>query len=527
MPALLLLVAAPACSPEPGRSLFPAPAPRDVEVAIAGGRVIDGTGAAPRVAEVGIADGRILYVGARPPGVRPARVIDASGLVVAPGFVDPHTHSGSEARSESAESRLLANHLLQGVTTIVIGNDGGGDPDLAATFRALGEKGTGTNVAAFVGFGAVRRAVIGEQDRAPQADEQLRMAALVAGAMCEGALGLSAGLYYPPQSFARTGEIAAVARAAAERDGIYETHLRDEGSASIGLMPAIEEALTIAREAGLPLHIAHIKALGVDARGMAGTVIARVEAAQAAGQRVTADQYPWEASSTRLASAIVPRWAMDGGRDAMVARLRENGARLRAGMAEQLRVRGGAGALLMVDGAYRGQRLDAIAHAWQLAPLDAAIRLLIEEPGAGIASFNMAEPDIEAFARRPWVVASSDASNGHPRAYGSFARRWRLFVREKPVMTQAEFVHRASGLTARILGIADRGTLAPGRAADVVLLDPAIYGEQATYAAPRRPALGVRHVFVNGRLAVENGKPTGVLAGRPLAKPRQADWKCP
>ncbi|WP_431469687.1 N-acyl-D-amino-acid deacylase family protein [Sphingosinithalassobacter sp. LHW66-3] len=514
---------------EPGVSLRPAPlsAPRTIDAIVAGGRVIDGSGAAPRNSEVGIDDGRIVYVGPRPAGVTAEQMIDATGLTVVPGFIDPHTHSGSDALSDEPGRRLLANHLLQGVTTIVIGNDGGGDPDVGAVLTRLDRQPPGPNVAAFVGFGAVRRLILGEADRAPTADEQRRMEGLVGAAMCNGALGLSSGLYYAPQSFARTEEVIGLARAAARRDGIYETHLRDEGSSSIGLLAAIEEALTIAESAGLPLHIAHIKALGVDAQGMAPRVIARIARARTEGLRVTADQYPWEASSTRLASALVPRWAMDGGRAAMVARLRENGARLREGMAEQLRVRGGAGAVLLVDGRYRGQRLDAIASEWDVAALDAAIRLLIEEPGAGIVSFNMADADIEAFARQSWVVAGSDASGGHPRAYGSFARRWRLFVRERPVMTETEFVRRASATTADLSGLKGRGRLLAGHAADIVILDPAAYREHATYAAPELPAAGVRHLFVNGRLAVANGVPTGTFAGRFLAKPRQPDWNCP
>lgn len=501
--------------------------PATIDLIIAGGRVIDGTGAPARTAEIGVDDDRIVFVGARPAGLTAERTIDAAGLIVAPGFIDPHTHSGAAAQSADAADRMLANHLLQGVTSIVVGNDGGGGPDVGESFARLAERPAGVNIASFVGFGAIRRAVFGDVDRAPTAAELGQMQSLTARAMCDGALGLSAGLYYAPQSFAEPAEVVALAREAAMRGGLYETHLRDEGSASIGLLPAIDEAIDIARAAGLPLHIAHIKALGVDARDMAPQVIARIAAARAEGLTITADQYAWEASSTGLSSALVPRRAMDGGRDAMVARLKAADAPLRRDIAEQLRIRGGAGAVLIVSGAHRGQRLDAIAVGWGIDPVDAAIRILIAEPGARIASFNMAKDDIAAFARQPWVVASSDATDGHPRRWGSFARRWRLFVREEALMTDAEFVHRSAGLTAEILGLSHRGTLTPGAFADIAVFDPASYAEQATYDAPDRPARGVHYVLVNGRLAVEKGALTGVLAGQPLRKPRQPNWSCP
>ncbi|MCP3729792.1 amidohydrolase family protein [Sphingomonas sp. MG17] len=512
-------------------ALFTAAAPTQreppLDLLIANGRVIDGQGGAPRVADIGIRGDRIVFVGKRPAGATARRTIDAAGLTVTPGFIDPHTHSGPDARAADPARRTLANHLLQGVTSIAIGNDGGGDVDSGALFARLAAQPPGVNVASFVGFGEVRLAVVGNRDRVPTADEQARMGQLVARAMCGGALGLSAGLYYAPQSFAKTAEVSALAKVAGRYGGMYETHLRDEGSTSIGLMAAIDEAIGIARQGTLPLHIAHIKALGVDAQGMAPKVIARIRQAQASGVAITADQYPWEASSTTLAAALVPHRTQDGGSAAMVARLDRADAGLRAEMTEQLRIRGGANAILLVSGAHKGKRLDAIARGWSIAPLDAAIRLLIAEPAAMIASFNMIAPDIEAFARQPWVVASSDATAGHPRRMGSFARRWRLFVREKQVMTPAQFVERAASQTARILGLPDRGVLAPGKFADIAVFDAAAYGERATYDTPDRPSSGVRYVLVNGRMAVDKGGLTGVFAGRPLAKPRQPQWSCP
>lgn len=501
--------------------------PRTIDLIITHGQVIDGTGTPARVAEIGVDGDRILYLGKRPQGITARRIIDAHGLTVTPGFIDPHTHSGSDARSADAARRALPGHLLQGVTSIAIGNDGGGDIDIAALYARLAANPTGPNIASYTGFGEIRLKVVGNRDRAPTSAELATMQSHVARAMCDGALGLSSGLYYAPQSFAKTDEVTALARIAGRYGGIYDTHLRDEGSASIGLIPAIDEAVAIARDGGLPLHIAHIKALGADVQGTAPRVIAHIAAAQQSGVTITADQYPWTASSTALAAALVPRWAQDGGFPAMVARLGKIDARLRAEMTEQLRVRGGADAILMVAGPYRGQRLDALAAQWRIDPIDAAARILIAEPGTSIASFNMNEADIDAFARQNWVVTASDATNGHPRRVGSFARGWRLFVREGRLMSPQAFVQRSSARTAQILGLADRGILAPGKFADIVILAPRSYAERATYDRPDTPSVGVRTVIVNGRIAVDKGVVTATLAGRPLPRPRQPEWNCP
>ncbi len=501
--------------------------PRSIDLVITNGQVIDGTGAPARVAEIGVDGDRILYIGQRPRGITARRSIDARGLTVTPGFIDPHTHSAADARSPDAAKRALANHLLQGVTSIAIGNDGGGGSDIAALFARLSANPTGPNVASFTGFGEIRLKVVGNRDRAPSPAELTTMQAHVARAMCDGALGLSAGLYYAPQSFAKTPEVAALAAVAGRHNGIYETHLRDEGSASIGLLPAIDEAIAIARAGKLPLHIAHIKALGADVRGMAPKVIAHIQAAQKSGVAITADQYPWEASSTSLAAALVPRRAQDGGAPAMVANLKALDPQLRKEVAEQLRIRGGAHAILLVSGPHQGQRLDALAAAWKLDPLDAAARILITDPDIRIASFNMTARDIDAFARQSWVVTSSDATNGHPRRMGSFARGWRMFVRDTKLMTPERFVQRSSAQTAQILGLPDRGVLAPGKFADIAILDARSYAERASYDRPDEPSTGVRYVLVNGRLAVDKGQLTGTLAGRPLPKPRQAKWNCP
>lgn len=495
------------------------------DLLIRGGTVYDGVSEAGRRADVAVLGDRVLLIGDA--GSMPAsRIIDARGMIVAPGFVDPHTHSDEDILSPDRERRFMANHLLQGVTTVFVGNDGGGAPEVRRRFEAIQASGAGANVAAFVGFGAVRRRILGEADRAPTVNELTAMRGLVASAMCEGALGLSAGLYYPPQSFARTDEVIALAREAATRGGVYETHLRDEGTGALGLLGAIDEALAIGTGAGLPVHIAHIKALGVEAHGQAPAAIARIEAARRAGLRVSADHYPWTASGTRL-TALVPDWAQAGGREALRVRIADLAVRprLESEVASHIIRRGGPGSILITGGVHRGQRLDVLAQSWSITPAAAALRV-IAEGDAPIASFNMRESDLLAFRARPWVVTGSDASAGHPRRFGSFARAWRLFVRERPVLTRGGFIRRSSGLTASLFGLAPRGTLRTGGPADLVVFDPATFAERADYDEPVAPATGVLTVLVNGALAVDQGRPTGTLAGRPLPRPVQ-HGSCP
>ena len=502
--------------------------PKALDLLIVGGSVIDGTGSEPQRSDVAIVGDRISFVGdAARARLVAKRTIDASGLIVAPGFIDPHTHSADDLSAPEASRRAVLNHLMQGVTTVFVGNDGGGDMKQFETLAGRG--GTGVNVATFVGFGPVRRGVLGDFARAPNAAELGRMRQLVARGMCAGALGFSTGLYYAPQSFAKTPEVTALAAEAASRGGVYESHLRDEGSDNIGLEAAVDEALAIGRSAGLPVHIAHIKALGVDVHGKAPAIIGKIAAARQAELRVTADQYPWTASGTRISAALVPRWAMEGGRAELGKRLADPAlrTRLRADMADNLRRRGGADTLLIIGGKHEGRRLDALAREWNVDPLTAATRILNEEGDAPIASFNMIAADIEAFARQPWVVASSDAVDGHPRKFGSFALRWQQFVRERKILTPVEFVHRSSGLTASMFGLAGRGALSVGNSADIAIFDPARFAAKATYDDPAALAEGVQTVVVNGQVAVEAGKPTGALAGRPLRKPRASSWTCP
>lgn len=492
--------------------------PRRVDLLIRGGAVIDGSGGSRQNADVAIDDGRIVLVG-NASRLRARRTINANGLVVAPGLIDPHTHSLSDLTSDEETRRRALNHLTQGVTTILVGNDGDGAFDVAAQRSALERLGVGVNVGAFVGFGAVREAVLGQAARAPAAEELDRMRALVAQGMCEGAVGFSAGLYYAPQSFSQTEEVIVLAREAAQRGGLYETHLRDESSDNIGLIAAVEEALRIGREAGLPVHFAHIKAQGVDVHGQSGRVIGLIEAAQAAGQRVTADQYPWRASGTRVSNALIPRWTQeDGGQAAMRARLADPALteRLDREIADNIRRRGGPESLLLTSGEHRGRHLGQVAEAMGVGPVEAARRIALAGD-ARLASFNMREDDIRNFMARPWVVTSSDATPGHPRRFGTFPMKFALYVRDEPLLTLEQFVHRSSGLTAQIFGLEGRGLLREGYAADIVVFDPRRYAARASYEEPELYSEGVLYAIVNGELAIDRATATGALAGQALA----------
>ncbi len=493
-----------------------APPPEPVDLLIRGGMIYTGSDA-PFVGDVAITGDRIRFVGKTAP-VAARRTIDARGMIVAPGFIDPHTHAGTILASDVARERLMLPFLMQGVTTAFIGNDGGGDPDVAATLARAREKPVGINYASYVGFGAVRDQVIGQARRPPTAAELGRMRGIVARAMCEGALGLSSGLFYAPQSFAETSEVAALAREAGARGGVYDSHIRDESSYTIGLEAAIDEAIAIGRAGQVPVHIAHIKALGVDVHGRAPTIIARIEAARRAGHRVTADQYPWSASGTSLASALAPLWAQDGGRAALIGRFDDPKLtdRLRSEMTQNLRRRGGAEALLVTEGAETGRTLAQIAGRRRQDAITAAIAT-IGNGDPAVASFNQTEPDIAAFMARPWVMTGSDASAGHPRMYGSFARKYAQYVQRDRVLTLRQFIERSTALTADTFGLSDRGRLRVGALADVVMFDPNSYAARATYREPTLLATGVRTVIVNGQLAVDNGAPTGRAAGRGLA----------
>ncbi|WP_300381452.1 amidohydrolase family protein [Henriciella sp.] len=495
--------------------------PQTVDLLIENGTLFDGSNTAGSTADVAISGDRIVFVGqASEQQFVATRSIDAEGLVVVPGFIDPHTHYYEDLASDEAGTRQIAPALLQGVTTVFVGNDGGGRPDIAASIEEAETAGIGPNMASFVGFGAVRQQVLGYSDRAPDADELDTMKTLVADGMCEGAFGLSSGLFYAPQSYAETEEVIALAREASDRGGVYDTHIRDESSYTIGLLGGVEEVLEVARTAELPAHIAHIKALGVDVHGQSKDVISLIENAHDEGLVVTADQYPWTASGTSVSSSLLPRWAQVGGEEAMLARLTDadDAPKIREAMRENMRRRGGPDSLLLSSNTreeWIGKTIADLSAEWEMDPVDAAVRIL-KAGGSRLASFNQSDEDVERFMQQPWVVTSSDASNGHPRKYASFANKYATYVQEKETISMPEFVHRSSGLTAETFGVQERGYIKPGYYADIAIFDPDTFAPRATYVAPEQPSVGVSYVFVNGTLVVDSGQLTSSLAGRGL-----------
>jgi N-acyl-D-amino-acid deacylase len=491
---------------------------------IRGGMVYTGADAPPLNGDVVIAGEQILYVGADGGTRYSAReIVNAQGKIVAPGFIDAHAHPDTYVRSPDPKQRLNAPWLFQGATTLLIGVDGGGTPDVANERTRFERRGIGTNLVPYVGFGAIRQQVMHDDDRVPSADELTRMRLLVDKGMCEGAIGFSTGLFYPPQSFATTEEVIALAKEAAQRGGIYDTHQRDESSYSIGLLNSVQEAIRIGREAGMPVHFAHIKALGVDVQGQASEVIAAVDAARAAGQDVTADQYPWTASGSTLEASLLPGWSENGGRRALLKRLDKPDvlAKILLEMRENLRRRGGAESLLLTgaNAPWSGKTLAQMGENWNLPPVEAALRIIrTDEDLTDVASFNMSESDIRLFMRQPWVVTSSDGSDGHPRQYATFPMKYAKYVQQKKGISLGEFIRSSTGRGADFFKLDRRGYLKAGYFADVVVFDPARYAPKADYVHPRVLSTGVEELWVNGRAVIHAGKLTGEAPGRVLLR---------
>jgi len=504
---------------------------QQADVLITGGTIYDGSTAKPFTGDVAIAGDKIVYVGPKAT-VTARRTISAKGMIVSPGLIDPHTHSDHFLDSPDKGERSMAAWTMQGVSSVFVGVDGAGTPNLKDRFARLTSQGVGTNVVSYVGFGNIRKAVIGDAARAPTPQELEKEKALVVKGMCEGAIGLSAGLFYAPQNFAKTDEVIALAKEAGKRGGIYDTHQRDESSYSIGLMNSSKEVLQIGREGGLPVHYSHIKALGHDVWGKSKDLIALINDARAHGQNVTANHYPWQASHTGLEAALIPRWASDGGASAMLKRFDDPQlmAKIKVEMAKNLDRRGGAQTLLLSPGTadvdktadtppkpWLGKYLSEIGAAWKLDPLDAAIRILRETKGhASVVSFNISEPDLENFMKQPWAVTSSDGGPGHPREYATFTTKYAVYVKQKHVIDTAFFIRHSSGLTADIFKLDRRGYLRNGYFADVLVFDPNRYVPKADYVHPAVLSEGVQELFVNGVAAVDNGRPSGATSGRVL-----------
>lgn len=470
---------------------------------------MDGTGNPWLRADIGIRGDRVAAVG-RLGSATAKTTIDAADRLVTPGFIDVHSHAAQGlTRPELRQAQPI---LVQGVTTVVVNPDGGGPVDLAAQTTRLQQGGIGPNVALLIGHGSVRSEVLGKTNREPNAEELERMRALVRRGMAAGAFGLSSGLFYTPGSFAKTEEVIALARAAGESGGIYTSHIRDEGDYGIGVVASVQEVIRVAEEAGVIGIVSHMKALGPDNWGLATAATVRMEEARARGVQVFADQYPYEASSTSLRAALVP-----GGGEVTEPVVREN-----------LRRRGGADAILIAfystDRSLEGKSLRQIAAGRNVSPESAAMDL-IAHGGASIVSFNMSEPDIRHILTRPYTMASSDGDlvamtegKPHPRAYGAFARRLAVYVRERQVVGLEFAIRSMTSLPAAVFGLNGRGVIREGAIADIAIFDPARVKDVATYADPHHLAEGMSFVLVNGVVVLSEGRFTDALPGKVLRK---------
>ena len=500
---------------------------QDYDLLIADGFVVDGTGNPWYRADVAVTGDRVVAVGVLDRS-RARRVIDARGLWVTPGFVDPHSHAaGGLVSAELSHARPL---LAQGITTVLVNPDGGGPVDLAAQRGQLLEHGLGVNVAQLIGHGSIRTAVIGRDDRPPTPDELARMRALAREAMEHGAFGLSSGLFYAPGSYADIGEVVELGKVVARYGGIYTSHIRDESDYTVGLTAAIEEVIRVASDAGMRGSVTHIKALGPRVWGSAADVVTQIERARAAGVEVFACQYPYTASATGLSAALLDRWIQDGGREQMLARLRdpEVRRRVRGEMVENLDRRGGAERIqfrrYQPDPSIEGRTLAAVAAERGQDPIETALAL-IEEGGAGIVSFNMRDADVELFMRQPWVMTCTDGGlvprgRGvpHPRNYGTYPRKLRKYVLEQGTVGLSEAVRSMTYTPATLYRVPDRGIIRTGAMADLVVIDPATVRETATFTDPHQLSEGMVHVLVNGQLVIDGARFTGALPGQVLSQ---------
>lgn len=496
--------------------------PVEADVLLRNGTIVDGTGSAGFLGDVAVKGNRIVGVGNVAVSGVPL-VLDCHGLVIAPGFIDLHTHSDETILQPA--TRANVNYVLQGCTTIVTGNCGAGPVDAAAYYQEIESQGAGSNVLHLIPQGSLRDQVMGSANRPPSDDELAEMKRLAQKAMDDGCWGMSTGLIYVPGSYSDTDELVALAEVVAAGGGIYASHMRSESGE---LLAATNELLEIGRRANLPVHISHFKSSGREAWGLIEEAANMVEEARAAGQTVTADQYPYIASSTSLDATVIPTWARAGGREDLIARLddAEQGMRIRDAIADTLSKKDDGAEIRIARFAARPEwvsmNLKQIAEQQQISPVDVCVQIA-KEGGAQIVNFSMREEDVQFAMTLPWVATASDgraalpaADRPHPRYYGTFARKIGHYSLREEVLPLEQAIRSASGLPAEIIGLTDRGTLKPGLCADVVVFEPRTYIDTATFDDPHRYAVGVRYVLVNGELAVADGIPTGALGGVPL-----------
>jgi N-acyl-D-aspartate/D-glutamate deacylase len=497
--------------------------PASVDILLQNGTIVDGAGGAPYEGDVAIKDGRIVAVGTFD-GTASKLTADCKGLVISPGFIDLHNHSDNTILSP--ENQSAACYLTQGCTTLVTGNCGGGRADVGKYYDDLAEAGVGINVAHLIPQGAVRDKVMGKVRREPTADELKRMEEMADAGMNDGAWGLSTGLQYVPGSFAKTDELVTMARVVGKRGGIYASHIRDEGDE---LLESVEELLEIARGGNLPGHVSHFKASKKPNWGKVRAAARLIEKAREDGLRITADQYPYTASSTSIMAMLLPDEEREGGERATAKRLQDEAEvkRLRPIIAAAIDARG---QLMVADSskkaAWVGKTILDIAADEKREPVEVALELLRDDPGAMGVNFGMDEADVRFVMTLPWVATASDGSSKvddgsrpHPRSFGTFSRKIGRYAIKDKVVPLAAAVRSATGLPADILGVKDRGYLRENLAADIVVFDPSEFMDQATYEKPFEPSVGVRFLFVNGTPSIIGGKLQEARAGRPLRKP--------
>lgn len=535
---VMLLAAALAAAPAAQGPATP-PAPT-YDLVIRGGRVLDGMGNPWIRADLAISDGHVVAIG-HVPG-RGRQELDATGRVVSPGWIDMMDQSGGAL----PQSGLAGNKLRMGVTTAIGGEGGTPVPaeGIGEYFATLERQGISINFGTYYSEAQARTAVLGNTARAPSAEELPRIQALMETAMRAGAMGMTTALIYPPSSFASTDELVAVASVAARYGGIYASHMRDEGPR---LLDAVGEAIAIGERAGLPVEIFHLKAAYEPGWGTLMTKAGQaIDAARARGVDVAADLYLYTAGGTGL-EATIPTWAQEGGRAALVERLKDPAVRTRLkremadglpGWSNMVEAAGGWDGIVLSNAQspdnarYEGQTLEAIATLRGSDSADTAFDLVAQGRGRVMAIYHMmSEPDVETALRFPWTSIGSDAGAAvtdggqdptgltHPRAYGNFPRLLARYVRERQVLTLEQAIRKMTSWPATRMRLAGRGVLQVGAWADVVVFDERTVADRATYEAPTLAPTGIDYVLVNGQVAIDHGRHTGVRAGRVLYGP--------
>jgi N-acyl-D-aspartate/D-glutamate deacylase len=492
------------------------------DVLLVGGTIYDGSGRPPVTGDVAIKKDRIIAVGKFKVGVIGKRV-DCKRLVIAPGFIDLHNHSDFQIVVE--KTRANVNFVMQGCTTVVTGNCGFGPADAGEYYDKIDKTGAGTNVAHLLPQGALRSAILGTANRRPTGAELAAMRQLAEKAMRDGAWGMSTGLIYVPSSYADVDELSEVAKVIGRYGGVYVSHIRNENTQ---LLAAVQEAMEIGRRGGASVHISHFKSTGRDSWGVVREAAKMIEKARKSGRRITADQYPYIASSTSLDAILISPWARASGRKELIKRFDDKitGARIRAEMEVSLKRRNGPAAVKFVRYAKRpewiGKSLAEVAKSEKRDPIDVAIEIS-RNGGASIVNFSMSEDDVRHVMQIPWVATASDgrsyvkgADRPHPRNYGTFPRKIGYYSIREKVLPLSKAVRSASGLPADILRIPRRGYLKKDFFADIVVLDAKKFIDTATFDDPHQLATGAKYVFVNGTRVVDNFKPTRKLPGRAL-----------